>query len=69
MHIDEATLEQLASELERADVALAIQLSAKESRRWAKYRKAVWAEIKRRTPVEDAIARMTDAELMAELAK
>jgi hypothetical protein len=58
-----ASLSDLASELAKADAALLLGLSAKESRMWAAYRRRLFAEIKRRTPAP----RVSDATLMAEL--
>lgn len=65
MNIKQASLSDLANELDRADIALAVGFSRKVERLWKEYRKAVWSEIKRRTPI-DATA-MTDAELLRQL--
>ena len=67
MNIERASLADLAIELERADVALSLGFSRKEERRWRAYRKAVWTEIKRRTPVPTESRKLTDADLLREL--
>jgi hypothetical protein len=63
--IDQASDSQLAEELNRADIALAIGFGRAETRRWKKYRRAIVAELDRRYPDDGTI---TDAELQRELA-
>ena len=67
MNANEATLSELAEELNRANIALAIGLSRKEERKWRRYRKQVHAELMQRTAPSHDSRPMTDAELKAEL--
>lgn len=67
MTLQNASLSELAEELNRADIALSIGLSRKAEREWKAYRKALVAEVDRRSPV--AKDDMTDAELLAKLAE
>lgn len=62
-----ATMSELAEELNRCDIALAIGLSRKEERKWVAYRKAIKLEIERCEPLDATIAAMTDEQLMSEL--
>lgn len=62
-----ATLSYLVTELNKADIALAIGFSAKETRKWKAYRKAIKAEIARLDPIDPEIAAMSDEDLVAAL--
>lgn len=65
--IEQATLAELATELERSDIALAIGLSRKAENRWRRYRRAVQAEIDRRCPVPANLKDISDDELLRQL--
>lgn len=63
-NVSEASLSDLAEELTRADVAIALGI---QPRKWAKYRKAILGELMRRTEPPAGTPPVTDEELMAEL--
>lgn len=70
MEMKDATLQQLAEELERSQVAEGIHRAARryaKARRERQYRAAIMAEIDRRDPIANSAKSMTDAELLAEL--
>jgi len=64
MNVSEATLSDLAAELNRADLAIALGI---KPRSWAKYRKRIHAELMARTAPPAGSHEPTDAELMADL--
>lgn len=64
-----ATLSELAAELEKADKAIAILQYGKDCRIWKIYRRRIYNELMRRTPVDAATAKLTDAQLLKELQK
>ena len=63
-HIADATLAELAHELDRAAVAIALGITP---RKWRAYAKAIRAEMLRRYPVPPELANITDEELLREL--
>jgi hypothetical protein len=69
MQATNASLSELATELQKADLALSLGLSRREERKWQTYRRNLLAEIERRDPVKHIAATMTDAELLAALAE
>lgn len=62
--MSDATMSELAEELNKCDAALTLGVRVRFFR---KYRKAIWAEINRREPITPEEAAMSDAELVAAL--
>ena len=62
-HISSLSLSELAAELNLADAAIALGVKV---RTWKAYRRAILAEIDRKSPVDRGNT-PTDAELLAEL--
>jgi hypothetical protein len=67
VQLTDASMSDLATELQKAELALAIGLSRREDRKWKAYRGAIRAEIDRRAPISPELQAMTDAELLKAL--
>lgn len=64
MNITDATMSELADELNKCDTALMLGVQV---RFFKKYRKFVAAEIDRRCPIDQKLAAMSDADLLSQL--